>query len=99
MTRGKPSPELLSPSDAMLPPQGNRDTTTARGEDARNCGDPQGLPEVRAMFAEVLGPPREAIVPGNDSSLALMAGDDEADCPSDLWSGAFSAWRRPRRGG
>ncbi len=38
MTRGKPSPEQLSLSDAMLLPQGNRDTTTAAGEDARNYG-------------------------------------------------------------
>ena len=73
MTRGKPSPEQLSLSDAMLLPQGNRDTTTAAGEDARNYGgNLQGLPEVRALFAEVLGWPAESIVLGNNSSLALM---------------------------
>ncbi|MGI3904097.1 MAG: aminotransferase [Janthinobacterium lividum] len=73
MTRGKPSPEQLSLSDAMLVPQGNRDTTTAAGEDARNYGgNLQGLPEVRALFAEALGLPAEAIVLGNNSSLALM---------------------------
>ena len=72
MTRGKPSPEQLSLSDAMLLPQGNRDTPTAAGVDARNYGDLQGLPEVRAMFAEVLGLPSEAIVLGDNSSLALM---------------------------
>ena len=73
MTRGKPSPEQLSLSDAMLVPQGNRDTTTAAGEDARNYGgDLRGLPEVRALFAEALGLPADAIVLGNNSSLALM---------------------------
>ncbi len=73
MTRGKPSPEQLSLSDAMLLPQGNRDTTTAAGEDARNYGgDLRGLPEVRALFAEALGFPADAIVLGNNSSLALM---------------------------
>ncbi len=73
MTRGKPSPEQLSLSDAMLVPQGNRDVTTAAGEDARNYGgNLQGLPEVRALFAEALGLPVEAIVLGNNSSLALM---------------------------
>ena len=73
MTRGKPSPEQLSLSDAMLVPQGNRDTTTAAGEDARNYGgDFRGLPEVRALFAEALGLPADAIVLGNNSSLALM---------------------------
>ena len=73
MTRGKPSPDQLSLSDGMLVPHGNRDTTTAAGEDARNYGGPlQGLPEVRALFAEALGLPAESIVLGNNSSLALM---------------------------
>lgn len=73
MTRGKPSPEQLSLSDPMLVPQGNRDTTTAAGEDARNYGgDLRGLPEVRALFAQALALPAEAIVLGNNSSLALM---------------------------
>ena len=73
MTRGKPSPEQLSLSDGMLVPQGNRDTTTAAGEDARNYGGAlQGLPEVRALFASALGFPPESIVLGNNSSLALM---------------------------
>ena len=73
MTRGKPSPEQLSLSDGMLLPQGNRDTTTAAGEDARNYGGAlQGLPEVRALFAAALGLPAESIVLGNNSSLALM---------------------------
>ncbi len=72
MTRGKPSPEQLSLSNDLLTPSGNRDTTTAAGEDARNYGGLQGLPEVRGLFAEVLGIAPEAIVLGNNSSLALM---------------------------
>ncbi len=72
MTRGKPSPEQLSLSDAMLTPLGNRDTTTAAGEDARNYGNLQGLSEVRGLFAEILGIAPEAIALGNNSSLALM---------------------------
>ena len=72
MTRGKPSPEQLSLSEAMLLPQGNRGTTTDAGEDARNYGGLQGLPEVRALFGEVLGLDPETVVLGNNSSLALM---------------------------
>ncbi len=72
MTRGRPSPEQLSLSDAMLLSRGNRDTTTVAGEDARNYGGLQGLPEVRALFGEVLGLSPDAIVMGNNSSLALM---------------------------
>ncbi len=72
MTRGKPSPEQLSLSNDMLLPSGNRDTTTAAGEDARNYGGLQGLPEVRRLFAAILGIGLDAIVLGNNSSLALM---------------------------
>ncbi len=72
MTRGRPSPEQLSLSDPMLLSRGNRDTTTAAGEDARNYGGLQGLPEVRALFGEVLSLSPDAIVMGNNSSLALM---------------------------
>ena len=72
LTRGRPSPEQLSLSDGMLLPGSNRDTTTCAGEDARNYGGLQGLPEVRALFGEVLGLSPESIVMGNNSSLALM---------------------------
>ena len=72
MTRGKPSPEQLSLSNDMLALSGNRDTTTAAGEDARNYGGLQGLPEVRRLFAEILGLAPESVVLGNNSSLALM---------------------------
>ena len=51
MTRGKPAPEQLDLASAMLALPGNRDHTTASGEDARNYGGLQGLPEARALFA------------------------------------------------
>ena len=49
MTRGKPSPERLDLSSALLrlPDQ---DHLTAAGEDVRNYGGLQGLPEARALF-------------------------------------------------
>ncbi len=72
MTRGKPSPEQLSLATDMLTVSGNRDTTTAAGEDARNYGGLQGLPEARRLFADILGIAPEAVVLGNNSSLALM---------------------------
>lgn len=72
MTRGKPSPEQLDLAADLLAFPGNRDVTTASGEDARNYGGLQGLPEARALFAPLLGAPPEQVVVGENSSLALM---------------------------
>ena len=62
MTRGKPSPEQLDLSNGLLAFPGNRDHSTEAGEDARNYGGLQGLPEARALFAPMLGAPAERIV-------------------------------------
>ncbi|GLS24244.1 putative aminotransferase [Labrys miyagiensis] len=72
MTRGKPAPEQLDLASGMLALPGNRDHLTQSGEDARNYGGLQGLAEVRALFAPVLGAPAAQIVVGNNSSLAMM---------------------------
>lgn len=72
MTRGKPAPEQLNLASGMLALPGNRDHLTESGEDARNYGGLQGLAEVRALFAPVLGAPAAQIVVGNNSSLAMM---------------------------
>lgn len=72
MTRGKPSPEQLDLANGMLALPGNGDHFTEAGEDARNYGGLQGLPEVRVLFAPMMGAPAERIVVGDNSSLALM---------------------------
>lgn len=72
MTRGKPSPEQLDLAEGMLALPGNRDHLAESGEDARNYGGLQGLPEARALFTEMMGAPADRIVLGNNSSLALM---------------------------
>jgi DNA-binding transcriptional MocR family regulator len=72
MTRGKPAPEQLDLAEAMLALPGNRDHLTASGEDARNYGVLQGLPEARALFASLLGAPPSQIVVADNSSLAVM---------------------------
>ena len=71
MTRGKPSPEQLDLSSALLELPG-QDHLTETGEDARNYGGLQGVPEARSLFAGVLGAPPSQVVVGNNSSLALM---------------------------
>jgi DNA-binding transcriptional MocR family regulator len=72
MTRGKPAPEQLDLAEAMLALPGNRDHLTQAGEDARNYGVLQGLPEARALFASLLGGPPSQIVVAGNSSLAVM---------------------------
>ena len=56
----------------MLTLPGNRDHFTEAGEDARNYGLLQGLPEARTLFAPLLGAPPSQIVVADNSSLAVM---------------------------
>ncbi|MCJ2876638.1 aminotransferase class I/II-fold pyridoxal phosphate-dependent enzyme [Rhizobium pusense] len=73
IARGKPSKEQLDLSNAMLSLPEASDTLMQSGEDARNYGgDPQGLPELRAIFAPFLGAPVEQVIAGGNSSLAMM---------------------------
>jgi len=72
MTRGKPAPEQLDLSNGLLAFPGNRDYFTEAGEDARNYGGLQGLPEARALFSSMLGAPADRIVVADNSSLAIM---------------------------
>jgi DNA-binding transcriptional MocR family regulator len=72
MTRGKPAPAQLDLANDLLALPGNRDHFTEAGEDARNYGGLQGLPEARALFSSMLDAPADRIVVGNNSSLAMM---------------------------
>jgi DNA-binding transcriptional MocR family regulator len=69
MTRGKPCAEQLDLSLALLD---GRDFKAADGTDCRNYGVLEGLPEARALFAELLGVQPDEVVVGGNSSLALM---------------------------
>lgn len=72
MTRGKPAADQLDLAEPMLALPGNRDHFAEAGDDARNYGVLQGLPEVRALFAPVLGAPPSQIIVCDNSSLAVM---------------------------
>jgi DNA-binding transcriptional MocR family regulator len=71
LTRGKPSGEQLDLSNTLLhlPGDNYRD---AAGTDTRNYGGLHGLPELRAIFGELLGIPVPNLIAGNNSSLELM---------------------------
>lgn len=73
MTRGKPSPEQLARSHGLLRAVEREDSPAADGTDCRNYGgDPRGLPEVRALFGEILGVDAELVFVGGNASLQWM---------------------------
>jgi DNA-binding transcriptional MocR family regulator len=71
LTRGKPSPQQLDLSNALLSLPGD-DYRDGDGTDTRNYGGLHGLPELRAIFGELLGIPVPNLIAGNNASLELM---------------------------
>ncbi len=74
LTRGKPSPEQLDLSNALLslPGSGADSYRDGDGTDTRNYGGQHGLPELRAIFGELLGIAVPNLIAGNNASLELM---------------------------
>ena len=72
LTRGKPSPAQLDLSNALLELPGAGDFRDSDGTDTRNYGGLHGLPELRAIFGELLGIPVQNLIAGNNASLELM---------------------------
>ena len=71
LTRGKPSPAQLDLSNVLLSLPGD-DFRDGEGTDTRNYGGLHGLPELRAIFGELLGIPVPNLIAGNNSSLEIM---------------------------
>lgn len=71
LTRGKPSADQLSLSDAM---DGilEGEYTTSNGVDVRNYGGLEGIMGARQLGAEILGLTAENVFAGGNSSLTLM---------------------------
>jgi DNA-binding transcriptional MocR family regulator len=72
LTRGKPAPEQLDLSDGLTTILAEKDYRAADGTDCRNYGGLEGLPEARALFAEILEVKPERVMAAENSSLALM---------------------------
>jgi len=70
MSRGKPAPEQLDLSNALT--EALPTYKAADGTDARNYGGSVGLPEARALFAELLDVPAAQVVVDSSASLSLM---------------------------
>ena len=71
MSRGKPEPRQL---DLSLPMLRMTDAGFAceDGVDARNYGDPTGIPEAKRLFGALLGMPPEQVIVGGNSSVNLI---------------------------
>ena len=92
LTRGKPAEaqlDLSSTLDGLL----GGDYQLSDGTDARNYGGLRGIPEARALGAELLSVPAEAIIAGGNSSLSLMHLTVETALHHGI-AGPASAWRR-----
>lgn len=72
LTRGKPSAAQLDLSNKLLELPGADDFRDGDGTDVRNYGGVHGLPELRAIFGELLGIPVQNLIAGNNASLELM---------------------------
>ncbi|NMK60145.1 aminotransferase, partial [Staphylococcus capitis] len=72
LTRGKPAPEQLDLSNGLLALPGEGDYLDGNGTDTRNYGGGNGLPELRAIFGELLGIPAPNLIAANNASLSLM---------------------------
>ncbi|MBV5241979.1 aminotransferase class I/II-fold pyridoxal phosphate-dependent enzyme [Mycolicibacterium sp. PAM1] len=74
LTRGKPCSEQLDLSNGLLalPGTGPGAYLDREGTDTRNYGGLHGLPELRAIFGELLGIPVPNLIAGNNASLEFM---------------------------
>lgn len=70
ITRGKPSAAQLDLSNELLSLPGP--DYVADGQDVRNYGGGQGLPQLREIFSELLKVPVAQLVAGDNASLAAM---------------------------
>lgn len=73
MARGKPSPAQLNLSKELLNcVNSNFDCISNSGIDCLNYGILEGIPEIRHLFAPILGVDENQIIVGGNSSLSMM---------------------------
>lgn len=85
MARGKPCAKQLNLALGVLEALHARsEFAHSDGDDCRNYGVWNGLPEMRAIFSDMLGVPADQIVLGNNSSLQMMF-----DCISQGYTHGF----------
>lgn len=72
MSRGKPAPEQLDLSQALIDTAHEVGYRARDGFDCRNYGLSAGLPEARELGAQLLGVPAAQVIAAGNSSLELM---------------------------
>ncbi len=73
MSRGKPGSAQLDLSEGLLTTViSNEDCRTLAGLDCRNYGSLEGIPEMRRIFARILGVDKNEVMVGGNSSLNMM---------------------------
>ncbi len=72
LSRGKPNSEQLDVSEGFYTLSMQKPLCIKGGMDCRNYGVLEGLPEMRAFFADLLSIPKENVLVGGNSSLQLM---------------------------
>lgn len=73
MSRGKPGADQLTLSEEYLTcVSSTNDCFTEAGVDCRNYGGLDGIPEMKALFADLLDVKAENIIIGGNSSLNMM---------------------------
>ena len=72
LSRGKPNGEQLDVSEGFYTLSMQKPLCMSGNMDCRNYGVLEGLPEMRAFYASLLGVPKENVLIGGNSSLQLM---------------------------
>lgn len=85
MARGTPSAKQLDLALGVLEAlKARSEFANSTGNDSRNYGIWNGLPEMRAIFSDMMGLPADQIILGNNSSLQMMF-----DCISQGYTHGF----------
>lgn len=96
MARGKPCAEQLDLALGVLEALHARsEFANSNGDDCRNYGVWNGLPEMRAIFSKMIDVPADQIILGNNSSLQMMF-----DCISQGFTHGYSGctpWARQEK--
>lgn len=72
LTRGKPSAEQLDFANELLDLPGKDNYADSNGADVRNYGGAMGIPDIRNLWADVLGVDPALVIAGDASSLNIM---------------------------
>ena len=93
MSRGKPGADQTDLSGGMFDILNkDSDFRCKSGEDCRNYGLLEGIPEMREMFAQLLGVPAKNVFVGGNSSLNMMF--DAISCMMSQGIGGCEPWNR-----